>query len=184
MARGVQYGLPGARAGTMTESGMEHSHYANAAAALDSIVVFSESRSIRRVSERFTWRLSLLALTLSRCRGQAASVSTLHALSWALQSKSTRALARRWWNEPGTADIATLRTDPRLDTTISIAAAEDLVEVSSTGRIELTERGKELGALIDGDQSVLIEEKTFLRDLVPINDAQVSKRIGGLGVAS
>jgi hypothetical protein len=163
---------------------MDASHRADAAAVRDAVVVFSESSSILRVSERFIWRLSLLTLTLSKCRGQAAALGTLHALSWALQSGTTRALARKWWNEPGAADIATLRTDPRLDTTISIAAAEDLVEVTSAGRVELTARGKEFGALIDGDQDLLTEEKMLLRDLAPINDAQVSKRIGVLSLAS
>ena len=155
----------------------------SSATVLDAVVVFSESNSILRVSERFIWRLSLLSLILSKCRGQAAKLSTLHALSWALHSSSTRMLARKWWNEPDTADLATLRTDPRLDTTISIAAAEDLVEVSSSGRIELTGRGKEFGALLDGDKNLMAEEKAFLRDLAPINDTQVSRRIGGPGLA-
>jgi hypothetical protein len=168
----------------VSEPGIEPTRDANAAAALDAVVVFSESSSILRVSERFIWRLSLLTLTLSKCRGQAAAVGTLHALSWALQSATTRSLARKWWNEPGTADIATLRTDPRLDTTISIAAAEDLIEVTPRGRVELTERGKEFGALIDGDPALLTEEKMLLRGLAPINDTQVSKRLGGLGFAS
>lgn len=152
-------------------------------AIFDAAVVFAESRSVLRVSERFIWRLSLLTITLSKCRGQAASPSTLHALSWALQSANTRALARKWWKEPGTADLATLRTDPRLSMTISIAAAEDLVEVTSRGRVELTERGREFGALIDSNDHLLSEEKRLLREMAPINDTQVSRRIGGLSLA-
>ena len=152
--------------------------------AVDPTVVFSESRSILRVGERFTWRICLLALMLAKCRGQAASVGTLHILSWALQTGTTRSLAIKWWRDPGTADIATLRTDPRLDRTIAIAAAEHLVLVTARGRIELTDRGRELGALLDGEQGVMLTEKTFLRDLAPINDSQVSRRLGGSLLAS
>jgi len=168
----------------VSESEIALSRHLSAAAVRDAVVIFSESRSVLRVSERFVWRLSLLALILSKSRGQAASLRSLHTLSWALQSAATRSLARRWWNQPGTADIATLRTDPRLETTISIATADDLVEVTRNGRIELTERGKEFAALIDSDQDVMQEEKGFLRDLAPINDTQISRRIGGLGLAS
>ncbi|GAA3804033.1 hypothetical protein CSO01_02450 [Cellulomonas soli] len=148
--------------------------------AADAVVVFSISRAPLRVSERIAWRLSLIVLVLSKCRGQAASAQTLHNLSWALQNSATRALARQWWESPESADLATMRTDPRLATTITIAAAEDLLAIAPSGRVELTDRGREFGAMIDSDESLMSQEKALLRDLAPLNDRQVMLRLGGM----
>lgn len=176
----MQHGFPIIKANSVTESEGQLAE----PRPVDSVVVFSESSSLLRISERITWRISTFVLVLAKCRGQAASINTIHSISWALQSSSTRSLARKWWNAPNTADLATLRMDPRLLTTLSIAAAEDLVSVTRSGRVELTERGRELGAMIDADGDLLVEEKALLRDLAPLNDRQVSARLGGVEVVT
>ncbi|HET6294177.1 MAG TPA: hypothetical protein VFG33_12405 [Kribbella sp.] len=69
--------------------------------------------------------------------------------------------------------------DPQLETTIRLAAAEQLVELTATGRVHLLERGKELAALIDAESSLLAAEKEALSSIRPLNDRSIAMRMGG-----
>lgn len=124
--------------------------------------------------------MSLLVLILGKFRGQAASVRSLHLISWALRGTRTSHMLRSWLTGQLTPDLVTSRLDPTLDTTLRLAAAEGLITLTKNGRATLTERGMELAAVLDGDESVLATEKGLLSDIRPLNDASIAKRMGGV----
>lgn len=76
-------------------------------------------------------------------------------------------------------DLATVRVDPRLDVTLSLAAAENLVQVTNAKKAALTPRGLELGALIDADLELMRPEKELLRLLAPLNESSILRHMGG-----
>lgn len=141
-------------------------------------VVFQPNRSVLRVTERVAWRIGLLVLTLSKFRGQAASIASLNVIGWSMRSAASRALLRSWWDGSRVVDLATTFADPHLEITLSLSAAEDLVVITSQGRGELSDRGREFAALIDADDDLLVPEKEHLRHLAPLNDAVVRRRLG------
>jgi hypothetical protein len=145
-------------------------------------VMFQQYRSVLRVNERVAWRIPVLVLVVSKFRGQRASVANLHLMIWAMKSAVTRALISAWWEGRQPADLATIRTDPHLEVTLGLAAAEDLVAIGRTGRVELTERGKEFAALIDGDSELMSIEKDLLRELAPLNESSILRHMGGASI--
>jgi hypothetical protein len=144
-------------------------------------VVFQEHRSVLPAQDRVAWRLSILILTLAKFRGGRAAIHNLHLILWALSARGTRALMLSWWKGLQPVDLATVRFDPGLEITLALAAAEDLVLVGTKGRVELTSRGSEFAALIDADVDLLMPEKEMLRQLSPLNDANVTRHMGGVG---
>lgn len=147
--------------------------------ALNAAVRFQEHRTVLPASSRLAWRVSLLVLVVAKCKGQAASIGTLHLLMWGLRGRRTRALLRAWLTGARPADLVTSRLDPDLETTIRLAAAEQLLELTPRGRVHLLERGKELAALIDANGELLVAEKELLASVRPLNDSSIAKRIGG-----
>lgn len=146
-------------------------------------VKFQQHRSVLRVNERVAWRIPLLVLVVSKFRGQRASVANLHLMLWAMKSAVTRALILAWWDGRQLADLATMRTDPHLEVTLKLAAAEDLIAIGPrNGNVELTERGKEFAALIDGDQELMSVEKDLLRKLTPLNESSILSHMGGASI--
>jgi hypothetical protein len=146
-------------------------------------VKFQQHRSVLRVNERVAWRIPLLVLVVSKFRGQRASVADLHLMIWAMKSAVTRALIFAWWEARQPADLATIRTDPHLEVTLKLAAAEDLIAIGRrNGKVELTERGKEFAALIDSDQELMSLEKDLLRKLTPLNESSILSHMGGASI--
>lgn len=151
-----------------------------ASADLDARVRFQANRTVLPASNRVVWRMSLLVLVLGKFRGQTASVGSLHLISWALRGSRTSNMLRSWLTGETVADLVTSRMDPLLETTLRLASAEGLVTMTTNGRVALTERGKELAAVLDGDGDVLASEKSLLRDIAPLNDSSLAKRMGGV----
>lgn len=146
---------------------------------LDASVQFQGFRDVLPAAHRVTWRISLLALTLGKFRGSAASLGTLHLFMWASQSSLARTLLVAWLTGVRAPDVVTSRIDPGLETTVRLAIAEGLAVLTGSGRVELTERGKELAALIDASEGLMAVEKDMLRQVAPLNDNSIRTRMGG-----
>lgn len=142
-------------------------------------VVFQDRRTVLPAANRVPWRLSVLVLTVAKCNGHASSIATLHLLMWGMRGRVPRSRLTSWLTGAAPADLVSSRLDPQLETTIRLAAAEQLVTVTRTGRVHLTERGKELAALIDTNQELLPAEKKFLAQIAPLSDASITRRMGG-----
>lgn len=147
---------------------------------LDARVRFQGNRTVLPASNRVVWRMSLLVLTLGKFRGQTASISSLHLISWALRGNRTSNMLRSWLSGQATPDLVTSRMDPLLDTTLRLAAAEGLITLTKSGRASLTARGEELAAVLDANEEVLESEKALLRDISPLNDSSLARRMGGV----
>lgn len=145
----------------------------------DAVVVFQDRRTVLLAANRVPWRLSVLVLTVAKCNGQAASIATLHLLMWGLRGRVPRARLLSWLTGTAPADLVSSRLDPQLEITLRLAAAEQLVTVSKTGRVQLAERGKELAALIDANPDLLAAEKALLVEISPLNDASIARRMRG-----
>jgi len=146
---------------------------------VDPVVRFQDRRTVLPASNRVTWRLSLLVLVIAKCRGQTASFASLHLLMWGLRGRRANNLLTSWLTGQVVPDLVTSRMDPQLETTVRLAAAEGLVEVTSSGRVKLLERGKELAALLDADNELLKVEKDTLRVIAPLSDSSLAQRMGG-----
>ena len=145
----------------------------------DAAVVFQDQRTVLPAGNRVPWRLAVLVLTTAKCKGQSASISTLHLLLWGMRGRVPRSRLTAWLTGTEPADLVSSRLDPQLETTIRLAAAERLVMVTGTGRVHLAERGKELAALIDADPRLLAAEKDLLSAISPLNDTSIARRMGG-----
>lgn len=165
--------------GSSNETGTVPDQWSVAPELTTASVIFQDRRTVLPAANRVTWRLSVLVLTIAKFNGQAAAIASLHLVMWGLRGRIPRNRLRSWLTGVAPADLISSRLDPQLETTIRLAAAEQLVTVSGTGRVQLTERGKELAALIDADPNLLTAEKQLLSDIRPLNDASIARRMGG-----
>lgn len=123
---------------------------------------------------RTSWRLSVLCLLVSRGRARTLTLDHLHVLWWAVRSSVTRDLLMRWFAGERRPDEMLIRFDPSLTITLDLALGHGLVDRTKTGGIHLTTRGAELVAAVQGEESVLVEERAFLAALPKsINQTQV-----------
>jgi hypothetical protein len=131
---------------------------------------------------RIRWRVAALALCLLQCRGQSATVSQLHILTWAVQNQSNfHTLSQHWIGRaPGT----TLRVwNPELEDTLRIAVAAGVIEQSSNGRQKLTTEGISLAQqLSSSGEEVMSVEQELLKELGRISTAGMMKRLSGVAV--
>ncbi len=147
--------------------------------ALDPVVHFQPRPVLLAAADRVVWRLSLLVLILSKFRSQRARVEHLHLMFWALGTSTTRALMASWWKGLRQPDLATVKSEPRLEVTLSLAVAEALVRILANGKAELTPRGKKFAQTLDSSEDVLVQEKELLASLQPLTETAVWQRMGG-----
>lgn len=127
--------------------------------------------------ERVAWRLGLLCLCLSKCRGRAASIPQLHILTWALSDEEHYTIfSRKWFGEPGQPSLRV--TNPALPDLLRISRAAGFVLQKPNGRQELTEDGKRLVAeMLGADQPILAKEAEMLAALGLITESDMWRRL-------
>jgi hypothetical protein len=128
------------------------------------------------------WRLSLLAVVLGRFRGRQARIQDLHLMFWALRTSTTRNLLASWWSGVRAPDLATVRIEPGLDVTVALAVAEGIATVTTTGKIKLTQKGLAFAQSIDSEGGLMVAEKELLTVLQPLNETEITRRMGGVAV--
>jgi hypothetical protein len=144
-------------------------------------VLFQAQRSALPAAERVAWRLSMLILILSKFRGRRSSVENLHLIFWGMRTRATRALLSSWWKGLQPPDLATTKSEPTLDVTISLAAAEDLVSFTAAGKVALTDHGVRFAALLESEDDVMQDEKALLTELGLLGDAAILRHLGPTG---
>lgn len=163
----------------MTDGAGQPLTIGHSVAQLQASVTFQGGRTSLPASDRVAWRLSALALVLAKFRANRASIAHLHLLMWAMRTPATRALMVSWWEGRRAVDLATVRVDPRLEVTLSLAAAENLIQMTNAKKVALLPRGLELGALIDADIDLMKPEKELLRLMAPLNESAILRHMGG-----
>jgi hypothetical protein len=111
------------------------------------------------------WRLSVLLLMVSNCRGERASLPQLHVLSSALRSPVTQESFLQALSGNRQPDSFVTRFDPVLNQTVDLAVGEQLVAWDRGKRIHLLGRGRRFVTTIMATPDLLTVEKQLLNRL-------------------
>jgi hypothetical protein len=147
---------------------------------VDARVRFSNSPVLISVRHRVQWRTAVLCLILSKCHSQRARLDHLHLLNWSLETDGTRELLKVWLSGARPMDRATVRIDPELNITITLARGLNLVDVLSSKKVALTETGKALVQELNASDDVLTLEKDYLASLGPLTQSRLEKTLAAL----
>ncbi|EIP98814.1 hypothetical protein OpiT1DRAFT_03283 [Opitutaceae bacterium TAV1] len=112
---------------------------------------------------RPVWRLSLLALLMTRCCRQGrATLQKLHVLNWALRTPESRQALLEALDDHSAPDANLLRYDPALNKTLDFAQAEQLVHQLNRARFQITSKGILLAEEVEKDPFAFVSERAFL----------------------
>jgi hypothetical protein len=120
----------------------------------------------------------MMCLILSTFVRGRARLDYLHLLSWALETDGTRELFKTWLSGARSMDRATVRIDPELKVTVTLARGLSLVDIAASKKVALTDLGKAFVAEINGHEGLLATEKAYLRSLGSLNEARLVRTLG------
>jgi hypothetical protein len=143
-------------------------------------VRFSDSPILISVRNRVPWRTVIMCLILSRFRQAQAAVQHLHVVTWSIETDGTRELFKLWLSGARPMDRSTVRIDPELNVTVTLAYGLDLVTITGTRKVALTDDGKALAAEIDAHGEMLRVEKGYLDSLGQLNESRLQSILGAL----
>jgi hypothetical protein len=143
-------------------------------------VLFTNSPVLISVRHRVQWRTAVLCLILSQCHSQRARLDHLHLLNWSLETDGTRELLRVWLSGARPMDRATVRIDPELNITVTLAQGLNLVDVLPSKKIALTGTGKALVQELRARDDILTVEKAFLASIGRLTESRLEKTLGAL----
>lgn len=110
------------------------------------------------------WKMAALLLILHlSSRGGKSSLRRLHILNWALRSAKNRAEFEQVREHKQPLFSFQFRFEPALGRAINLAVAEHLVEWAGENRLQITARGKRWLVDITKDESVMYQEREFLK---------------------
>ena len=114
---------------------------------------------------RADWRVPLLMLIVSSCRGRRASLQQVQAIAAAAIFEESREVFLRSF--AGEADPAALliRYDPAVTRAANLAVGLDLLSWQNKSRLGLTTKGEAMLEAILADGGAFVEERSFLSDL-------------------
>jgi hypothetical protein len=150
------------------------------AAAKEPRVRFTNSPVLISVRHRVQWRTAVLCLILSKCHSQRARLDHLHLLNWSLETDGTRELLKVWLSGARPMDRATVRIDPELNVTITLARGLNLVDVLSSKKVALTQTGKALAQELNNRNDILTVEKAYLVSLGQLTESRLEKTLRAL----
>lgn len=122
---------------------------------------------------RIAWRLSLILITLKRCRGRRASLAKLHLLNYGMKSPETMAMALAVLRKQKPATDLVVRIEPALGRALDLVRGEGLVELVSGKTYRLTLRGDQAAEAILKDVSLFRTERAFLAIAAPLATEEV-----------
>src|SRR5580704_7891780 len=110
------------------------------------------------------WKIGALLLILHlSSRGGKSSLRRLHILNWALRSPKNRTEFEQVREHQQPLFSFQFRFEPALGRAINLAVGEKLVEWVGGDRLQITARGKRWIADITKDESVMYQEREFLK---------------------
>lgn len=134
-------------------------------AALDLPFVFRDRPTSSPSDLRPVWRVPVVLLLVSRCRGARATHEQLQVLSWAVRSSESAESLAAFLNGEIPPERAVVRYDPALDRATALGHGLGLIEWK--GRYWTpTQAGTELLTAISEDDELLTHEKQLL-DVLP-----------------
>lgn len=124
---------------------------------------------------RLAWRLTALTIILHRSRADAAPLSQVSTLWWAMRSDSARERFLRWYRGEAAPDEVLVRYDPAVSMTVDLALGLKLVTRDRNGVLRLTAVGKATASRAWDAEDIMPYEKEFLR-LLPARMTQAMVR--------
>jgi len=110
------------------------------------------------------WKMAVLLLILNlSSRGGKSSLRRLHILNWALRSPRNRAEFEQVREHQQPLFSFQFRFEPALGRAINLAVGESFVEWVGDNRLQITAKGKRWITEIAKDESVMYQEREFLR---------------------
>jgi hypothetical protein len=142
--------------------------------------IIAEDRALPLAGrDRAAWRVISVLLCLASCRGRSATVEQLHVLSWAIRDEENGRVLASVWNQEDGAPRLLRAWDPKLEDTLHLARAAELVEQKNTGRYVLTTAGtRVVRALRSAQPDVLSKEQQFLAVLGSLTESGMWDRLG------
>jgi hypothetical protein len=126
---------------------------------------------------RLPWKLALVLLIVGYSRGKRASIQKLHSLNHFIRTSGNRERILAVAKGTRPSESLVVRFDPALTRALDLARGEGLVEINSTGRVQLTTSGEDVLKAIDSDEELLTAEKEMLRAVATWATEQEIKRI-------
>lgn len=127
--------------------------------------------------QRLEWHLSSLLLAVDNMYGRIASIEQLHLVMWALRFPEDRETFLSWWRgESIDTPIQTARFDPFLERVLALAIGDGLLARKGE-RWTLSPKGVGLLQKIESSESLLRNEKAFLKDAGKISLSAVRKKL-------
>lgn len=108
------------------------------------------------------WKLLSVCLILLRCcRGQKAGLTKLHILAWCFKSAPAGRALLSFLDGAHRSEEVIVHVEPSLNRAIDFGVAEGLFKLA-TGKVALTDKGKQVARAIDNMDGVFEPEKQFL----------------------
>lgn len=117
-------------------------------------------------SSRPFYRIVLLLLVLRlNCRSNTSSFLKLQFFNWLLKDPFLRQHAQERIDSERVYSLSRIHFDPAVNLSLRYALAENLVLTTDNGKTELTEKGIKLVDLVLEDETILKDEKEFLKEI-------------------
>lgn len=146
---------------------------------LDIPFSFQERPTPLQAQSRVIWGLSMVTLILHICcRGKRSSITRLHLLNWSVRSAKNKKLLLEFLENRNSPMSVLIRYEPSFNRAVEYALADGLVEMTGKkGSIKLTTKGQQLSHEILTDDTILKEEKEFLRSVGPAVTEELAKSL-------
>jgi len=149
-------------------------------ALLDRPFVFRERPISTTGDLRPVWRVPLVLLLVSSCRGERATHEQLHVLNWAVRSAASAEALAKFLSGTVRPDQAVVRFEPALDRAVALAHGFKLLQWK--GKYwEITEGGRATLEALRSEPDALADEKVLLSQMPgALSQAAVSRLLGGV----
>jgi len=132
--------------------------------ALDRPFLFRDRPTSAPSDLRPVWRVPVIVLLVSQCRGEKATHEQLHVLNWAVRSAGSAELLGEYLAGNIPPERAIVRMEPALDRAAALARGIGLVAWKDR-YWTLTDSGRKLLETLGTEESLLAREKELLNGL-------------------
>lgn len=140
-------------------------------------IIFESKPDAVPYNYRISYKIGQLCLIFAMCCGRSGcSLFKLHMISTSLYTNKEMKRLREF-SENRISTYSIIRFDPATNRAVKYALADKLIFQQANGLFRLTKKGREFVKLIKKDESIMINEKSFLASL---SDKLTEGKIKGL----
>lgn len=128
-------------------------------------IIFNEKPNAVPYNYRISYKIAQLCIIMSECCGRGGcSLYKLHMISMAMTSKKEKQKLEDFCNGKSSS-YTVVRFDPAVNRAIKYALGDSIVTQQANGLFKLMEKGKRYVTLIKKDETIMINEKDFLKKI-------------------